>query len=279
MRELERLAELAVVSGANVQPGQVVQVIAEIGQVEVVRAVADAAYRYGARFVDAEFRDPVLQRSLVVNGPAEGFVPVWRDASTYGLDEAAGARIEIVGPAIPGLLADLDPVLVDRAQPPRSRAWRAVEYRVNNTIIPGPHQAWARARYPSFEPDQALAALWRDIAIAIRLDAPDPVAKWRQRFAELTGQARRLTEMRLGAVRLRGPGTELEVGLLPGARWEGPTNVSQRGVLHAWNLPSEEIYTSPDPARVNGHVRLTRPAVVGGAVIDDVALTFSHGEV
>lgn len=277
--ELEGLAEVAVVLAANVQSGQVVQVAAEVGQFEVVRAVADAAYRHGARFVDAQFRDPELQRSLVVNGPAEAYVPVWRDASTYGLDNAAGARIEITGPTTPGLHADLDPVLVDRAQPPRSRAWREVEYRVNNTIIPGPHRAWAQTRYPHLEPEQALAALWRDIAIATRLDAPDPIAAWRQRFTELTGRAWQLTEMGLDAIRLRGPGTDLEVGLLPRARWEGPTNVSERGVLHAWNLPSEEIYTSPDPARVNGHVRLTRPAVVGGAVIDDVALTFSKGEI
>jgi aminopeptidase len=279
MSKLERLAEVAVVAGANVQSGQVVQITAEVGQFEVVRAVADAAYRRGARFVDAEFRDPGLQRSLVVTGPAEAYVPGWRDASAYGLDEAAGTRIMIIGPAIPGLLDDLDPVLVDRAQPPRSRAWREVEYRVNNTIIPGPHQAWAQARYPRLEPEQARAALWRDIAIATRLDAPDSIAEWRQRFSELTGRARQLTELALDAIRLRGPGTDLEVGLLPGARWEGPTNVNERGVLHAWNLPSEEIYTSPDPARVNGHVRLTRPAVVGGATIEDVTLTFSEGEV
>jgi len=85
--------------------------------------------------------------------------------------------------------------------------------------------------------------------------------------------------MGLDAIRLSGPGTSLEVGLLPGARWESPTNRSQRGVLHAWNLPSEEIYTSPDPTRVNGDVRLTRPAVVDGANVEKVTLTFADGEV
>lgn len=279
MSKLERLADLAVVVGANVQPGQVVQVTADVEHLEVARAVANAAYRHGARFVDVEFRDAALQRSLIVNGSAEAYVPSWRDASTYGLDRAAGARIMVVGPSLPGLLDDLDPVLVDRAQPPRSRAWREVEYRVNNTIIPGPHQAWAKARYPGLTDEQARTRLWGDIATATRLDAPDPVVEWRQRFAELADSARQLTEMGLDAIHLRGAGTDLEVGLLPGARWEAPTNVTERGVLHVWNLPSEEIYTSPDPARVNGHVRLTRPAVVGGAVVKDITLAFRDGEV
>ncbi len=279
MNELEQLAEVAVVVGANVQPGQVVQVSAEIEQLEVVRAIADAAYRQGARFVDSQLRDPVLQRSLVVHGPAQAYVPNWADAPTRGLDEVAGARILIIGPTAPGLLDDLDPVRVNRAQPPRSRAWRDVEYRVNNTIIPGPHTAWAQTRYPRLTAEKAHAGLWRDIAVACRLDDEDPVAVWRRRFAELTDRASQLTRMSLDAIRLHGPGTDLEIGLLPGARWAGPTNVSERGVLHAWNLPSEEIYTSPDPARVNGIVRLTRPAVVGGATVKDVTLTLLNGAV
>ncbi|MDQ6730140.1 MAG: aminopeptidase [Actinomycetota bacterium] len=279
MTHLERLAELAVVVGANVQPGQVVQVTAEVEQIEVLRAVTDAAYRHGARFVDAQLRAPVLQRSLVINRPAQAYVPTWADASTYGLDAAAGARIMLIGPSTPGLLDDLDPVLVDRAQPPRSRAWREVEYRVNNTIIPGPHQAWAQSRYPQLTAGQALENLWQDIAIACRLDDEDPVANWRRRFADLSDRAHQLSAMGLDAIRLGGPGTDLLVGLLPGVQWAGPTNISERGVLHAWNLPSEEIYTSPDPARVNGHVRLTRPAVVGGTIVNDVTLRFVNGDV
>jgi leucyl aminopeptidase (aminopeptidase T) len=87
------LAEVAVVVGANVQPGQVVQITAEVDQLELARAPTDAAYRRGAGFVDVQFRDPVLRRSLVLYGPAEAYVPAWRDAHIYGLDDVQGARI------------------------------------------------------------------------------------------------------------------------------------------------------------------------------------------
>ena len=277
VRHLEQLAEVGVVVGANVQPGQVVQILSDIAQLDVARAVADAAYRRGARFVELQLRDAALQRSLIVHGSAKAYVPAWHDASTYGLDDIGGARIQINGHSAAGLLVDLDAVLVDRAQAPNSTAWREVEYRVNNTIIPGPSLEWARALYPELEPAPALDQLWADIAIACRLDDPDPRQAWHRRFAQLTGRAAWLTGLGLTALQLHGPGTDLTVGLLATARWEPPANRNQRGIEHAWNIPSEEIYTSPDPQRTNGCVRLTRPAVISGVAIPDVALTFTDG--
>jgi aminopeptidase len=277
MRRSEQLAEVGVVVGANVQPGQVVQVLTDVAHLDMARAVADAAYRHGARFVEFDLRDAVLQRSLIVDGPARAYVPAWRDASTYGLDDVEGARIQINGHTAAGLLAGLDPVRVDRAQAPRSAAWREVEYRVNNTIIPGPDLEWAQALRPDLEPDPALDQLWDEIAIACRLDDPDPPQAWHRRFALLTKRAEWLTSLGLTALALRGPDTDLTVGLLPSTRWEPPTHRNQRGISHAWNIPSEELYTSPDPGRVEGCVRLTRPAVISGVEISDVSLTFTDG--
>jgi aminopeptidase len=277
MRRLEQLAEVGVVVGANVQPDQVVQVLSDVAHLDMARAVANAAYRHGARFVEFELRDAALQRSLIVEGPARAYVPAWRDASIYGLDEVEGARIQINGHAAVGRFADLDPVLVDRAQAPRSVAWREVEYRVNNTIIPGPNVGWAQALHPELEPDFALDQLWDEIAIACRLDHPDPPQAWHRRFVQLAERAEWLTSLRLTALALRGPGTDLTVGLLPTARWEPPTHRTTRGIPHAWNIPSEELYTSPDPGHVDGRVRLTRPAVISGVEISDVSLTFTDG--
>jgi aminopeptidase len=277
VRRLEQLAEVGVVVGANVQPDQVVQILTDVAHLDMARAVADAAYRHGARFVEFELRDAVLQRSLIVEGPARAYVPAWRDASTYGLDKVEGARIQINGHAAVGLLAGLDPMRVDRAQSPRSAAWREVEYRVNNTIIPGPNLEWAQALRPDLEPNLALERLWDAIAIACRLDDPDPPRAWHRRFALLTKRAEWLTSLGLTALALRGPGTDLTVGLLPRARWEPPTSRNQRGISHAWNIPSEELYTTPDPAHINGCVRLTRPAVISGTEISDVSLTFADG--
>ncbi len=171
---LRALAETAVIAGANVQSGQLVQVVAEIGHVETARAVADAAYRRGARHVDVILRDPVIQRSLVLHGPVDPTTPPsgWRDAAIRELDEARGARIMVVGPTAPGLLDGLDPVRVIRSTPPRSQAWRRVEYRVNNTMLPGPNGPWAQALHPDLVASSALDRLWRAIGSPVGCTSP-----------------------------------------------------------------------------------------------------------
>lgn len=275
------MAELAVVVGAGVQPGQVVRISADVEHADLVSSVADVAYRHGAAFVEVDLADIRVRRSQILHatGDLQARVPAWTEAAIRELDAIGGARIMIHGPGVSDLFDGLDPARVRQSQLPRSQAWREVEYRVNNTMIPGPTQAWACALHPDLSAEEALAKLWHQIEVMCRLDQPDPVRAWRHRFAELRRRAAALNALGLDAIRLHGPGTDVLIGLIPTARWEPPTNVNERGIEHAWNLPSEEIYTSPDPARVDGHVQLTRPAVVGGHLVRDVSLTLRAGEV
>jgi aminopeptidase len=278
---LAGLAELAVVVGANVQRDQAVMISADVAHIELVRAVAEAAYRHGAQFVDVELRDLLLERPRILHAPGDlrRARPEWSETRIRELAEIGGARIMILGPTAPDLFDDLDPERVDRAAQPRSVAWREVEYDVNNTIVPGPNPAWAGALHPDLSAPAAESRLWQQIATACRLDRPDPVGSWRHRFAELRAVADALTALRLDAIRLSGPGTDLRVGLIPGARWEPPTNINTGGIEHSWNLPSEEVYTSPDRNRVEGQVTLTRPAVIGERLVHDVVLSFRDGQV
>ncbi len=89
----ERLAELAVIVGANVQPGQLVRISADVVHAELVRAVADAAYRHGASYVEADFSDLRLRRSQVLHarGDVRALLPVWWEASLQQLADAGGA--------------------------------------------------------------------------------------------------------------------------------------------------------------------------------------------
>ena len=62
-RYTDAMAELVVRFGANVQPGQVVAIGAEPGKEEMVRAIAEHAYRAGAKFVDLSVFDVYVRRS------------------------------------------------------------------------------------------------------------------------------------------------------------------------------------------------------------------------
>jgi aminopeptidase len=143
------------------------------------------------------------------------------------------------------------------------------------TIVAFPTERWAREVFG--EPD--VARLWDALAVALRLDEPDPVAAWEARFDELEARARAMTERRFDAIRYRGPGTDLEVGLIPEARWLAARDQTHRGQVHAGNLPTEEVFTSPHRLRAEGTVRSSMSLSLRGGIIEGLELRFAGGEI
>lgn len=278
---IRSLAELAVSVGANVQPGQHVEVSGESGHLEMVRAITAAAYVRGAEFVDVEISDPLVQAARIGAAPQGSLdhVPSWEEQRVRDLAERGGASILVTGPTCPGLFDGLDPRRVALASKGPSAQWRDATRAINWTIVPAATQGWAAELRPQLPIDEAVAALWADIAHICRLDTSDPAAAWEQRLAILRDRAAWLTAQELHAVRFEGPGTDLTIGLMEGVRWERPEMVTPGGIGFVPNLPTEEVYTTPDSARVDGHVRLTRPVVIGGRRIDGVSLRFREGRV
>lgn len=283
MREdaIRRLAELIVRFGANVQPGQVVAVGAEPGKEPLARAVAGAAYAAGAKFVDVSYFDLHVKRARIEHAAEDTleYVPPWYGERLEQISAMHGARIGLTGPVAPGLLDDLDPQRVAKDQLPfLKETIEVVNARTTNwCAAPCPTPAWAELVFGDLGPDAALDRLWEQILHVCRLDEADPVAAWRERAETLVGVAARLTEHRFDAVRFVGPGTDLTVGLLPSSSWIAARFETVDGLVHMPNLPSEEIFTTPDPSRVDGHVTSTKPLVVAGNIIRGLRVTFEGG--
>jgi aminopeptidase len=151
------------------------------------------------------------------------------------------------------------------------------ERTVNWTVIPAPTVDWARLVYPDLPEEAGLDRLWQEIAHICRLDEPDPVEAWRRRLAKLASVAEKLDELGLDALRFEGPGTELEIGLFRSSRWQAAKMTTVDGILHAPNLPTEEVFTTPDPRRVTGHVSSTKPLFASGAMITRIRVRFERG--
>jgi aminopeptidase len=278
---LARFADLVVRFGANVQPGQIVAIGTEPGKLELTRAIADAAYRAGAKFVDVVQFDLHVKRSRIVHAAEEtlDYVPPWYGERILALSEQRAARIGLTGPAAPGLLSDLDPRRVGRDQLPFLRETsQVVNARTTNwTAVPCPTQPWAELVYPDLAPDEALRRLWDEVLYMCRLDEDDPVAAWRERQDVLAGVTERLGALAFDALHFEGPGTDLRVGLLPTSRWMSARFQTIDGIAHMPNLPSEEVFTAPDPERVDGVVSATKPLVVGGAIVRGLRVGFEGG--
>ena len=279
---LERFADLIVGFGANVQPDQIVSVACEPGKEWLVRAVAASAYRRGARFVDISWFDPWVKRSRIEFAREEtlDFVPSWYGDRVLELGRQRAARIALSGPVALGLLSDLDPVRAGRDRLPAVKeSGQVVNDRTTNwTIAPCPTPEWARLAFPQLEPASALERLERELLHVCRLDETDPIAAWRSRADRLVEVAQRLTERRFDAIHYEGEGTDLTVGLLSSATWQAARFETVDGIGHMPNVPTEEVFTSPDPERVDGHVTSTKPLVlVDGTVVRGLRVRFEGG--
>jgi len=111
----------------------------------------------------------------------------------------------------------------------------------------------------------------------VRLNEDDPVAAWREHVAEIGRRAKLLNDMRLDAIRFHGPGTDLTVGLLPESRWQGVESKTAQGLPYVANMPTEEVFTTPDSRRTEGFVRSTRPLALYGRIVKGLEARFEGG--
>lgn len=275
---LERYAELAVRVGANVQPGQEVFVHGLVEHADLVRALTRQSYRAGASYVNVVYGDEHVRRAMIELGPDEAlsYSPEWSKALARAT--AGNALLGTSGSPEPELLADLDGERVGRATQLEVSEIRRQQHRnqsVNWCGVGAPTEGWARQVLG--EPD--VERLWELVAFCFRLDEPDPAAAWREHLDRLDARGAALTELRPDALRYRGQGTDFTVGLLPSARWGSARFRTRGGIDYVANMPTEEVFTTPDPSRAQGTLRSSLPLSFGGQLIRDLQLTFENGRI
>ena len=277
---LDRYSRLAVEVAVNLQPGQFLRISADPEHLPLVRAVGRVAYERGARYVEVVYRDAHLRRAMIQHAPEDSLD--WTPPSTMALVdhliETRGATIVITGEAEPELLADLDQRRAQRARP-RLAVEKLLDAEnrrlIQWTILGYPNEGWARTVFG--EPD--IERLWDAVITATRLDEPDPVAAWREHIARLQERAATLDERRFDAIRFVGPGTDLSIGLPERHRWLTGAEETVDGVPHLVNVPTEEVFTTPDRRVANGTVRSTFPLALGGTIVRGLELRLEEGKV
>jgi aminopeptidase len=280
---LARYAKLIVEVGTNVQPGQNVLMIGAPTAAPLLRAVAGEAYARGARFFDPWYFDPQVKRirAEVAAEDTLEFVPPWYPERILQLGEGHGVRISVSPTIPPGLMDGVDPAVIGRDQLPKLPGHLSViNARTTNwCVVPWATLDWARIVHPELDDDAALAKLWEQLVYMLRLDTDDAGAAWRERVGELHAVGKRLDAAGLDALRFEGPGTDLTVGLLPTSQFAGeaPGSTTVDGVVFNPNLPTEEVFTTPDPTRTEGVVTATKPLDVDGTVVRGLRVRFEGG--
>ena len=173
------------------------------------------------------------------------------------LSDEHAARITLNGPADPEALAGVDPARAGRDVLPVPPEHRRRRQPLDHELVRRPRAdaGLGDARLPGSRPRaRRTTGSGRRSLTSAGSTSPIPAEAWRERARKLESVAAILTEHRFDAIRLHGPGTDLTVGLLPSSAWHAADFTTVDGLRHFPNIPSEEMFTTPDPLRVDGHV-------------------------
>jgi aminopeptidase len=283
---LDKYAVLILETGLNLQPEQGLFIwVNQLELAPLARQVVRRAYQMGSPLVSVLWNDDQIQTARFDHAPRDSFdsYPSWKSDARLN-SVLAGYAVIWMGGDAPDLMKGYDPDLVSAAAGSYSRhmkpfleqiAVNAVQWLVVCPPTPG----WSRAVFPELDDSEAENRLWEAVIRSCRLDQPDPAQSWQKNLDALEKRGQLLTERRYQGLHFQAPGTDLEVGLPEGHIWIGGWDRTPGGVRFCGNIPTEEIFTLPDRARVNGTVRATRPLSYQGSLIEDFQLTFKDGKV
>lgn len=283
--KLDKLAEVAIKVGLQLQKGQDLVLTAPLVAVPLVRLITAHAYKAGASTVTTFYSDEETTLARYRHGHDESFdrAPNWLYDGMAKAYENGAARLAIAGDN-PMLLAEQDPAKVGRANKANSIAYKpALEhisnFDINWNICSYPNPSWAKLVFPAMPIEEAVRKLADAIFAASRVDRDDPVAAWAEHNTELKKRSTWLNGERFAALHFTGPGTDLTVGLADGHEWHGGASTAKNGVTCNPNIPTEEVFTTPHALKVEGHVSSTKPLSHQGTLIDDIQVRFEGGRI
>ncbi len=289
-QSLAKYAEAILRVGVNLQPGQRLVIFgfgggAPLNAAPLIRQITRSAYQMGARYVGILWNDDETNLLRFQHAPRDSFEETapWLPLGVLDFIEKGDALLSVTANN-PDLLAGQDPRLVAVAQKAGVTQMRPVLESITRNVTPwcvvaASHPAWAAKVFAGAPADQQEALLWEQIMRICRIDQPDPLAAWQEHVRRLTAVSEHLNARRYSDLHFVGPGTDLKVGLADGHLWCSAAMKSQNGITFTANMPTEEVFTLPHRARVEGTVTATKPLGYGGAVIEGIEVTFFQGRV
>jgi aminopeptidase len=283
--KLEKLAEVAIKVGLQLQKGQDLVITAPVVAMPLVRLITRHAYIAGAGLVTAFYADEESTLARYQYGHDESFdrASGWLYEGMAKAYASNAARLAISGDN-PMLLAGQDPAKVSRANRANSAAYKpALEkisnFEINWNIVSYPNPSWAKLVFPDDPEAIAVAKLAKAIFAASRVDVADPIAAWNEHNANLHKRSAWMNGQNFATLHFQGPGTDLRVGLADGHEWHGGASVAKNGITCNPNIPTEEVFTTPHALRVDGHVSSTKPLSHQGTLIDNIQVQFEGGRI
>ena len=282
---LQKYAELIVRTGANVQPGQVVQLAVSVEQHEFAALMIEECYKAGAKKVNVDWLYDAQSRLnyLYADQDVLSQVLPWEEAKMKQMVTDLPCRIFIASDD-PDAMNGIDPQKLSAVAQSRSRVMKpyrnAIDGKHQWVIAAYPSVKWARKCFSALSDDQAVDKLWEAILRTVRVrEDNDPVAAWKAHTDFIEEKAAWMNAQGFSSLRYKSAnGTDFTVELIPGAKWEGAGAVNTvNGAFYIPNMPTEEIFTSPMAGKCEGTLVAVKPLSWNSQLIENFSITFKDG--
>ncbi len=260
-------------SGEGIKPGEVVYVMMNEYAKPMLLPIQEAILRSGGHmilsYLPAELqrdRDETALFYELANEEQLNFFP----------EKYIQSRIDTIDHVVLLLsahdhnyYANVDPKKLAQ----RTKVWRKYMEMRNAKEYAG-KLTWVLTDYPT--PAMAEAAgmtleeYWDQVIKACYLDEEDPISKHKDTFSKIHQITNTINSLNIEKLHIKAEDVDLEIVLGENRQFVGGSGR---------NLPSFEIFTSPDARYTKGWIRFNQPLYRDGFVIKGIKLVFEDGKV
>ena len=273
---LERYADVlvnfALGGGSGVKRGDVVRIAAHEAAkplyVELHRAVWRAGAHAIGSYLPDEDSDANLSRDFYT---LAGDEQIDFFAATYmrGMIDQVDHQVSVLSDTDMRALEGVDPALIMR----NGRSMKpAMDWRTEKETAG--RFTWTLGLYgtPAMAAEAGLSEeeYWQQITDACFLDDEDPIARWREVNSQIGSYVERLNSLSIARLHLLGADVDLHISLGEQRKWVGGSGR---------NIPSFEIFTSPDWRGTEGWIAFNQPLYRYGNLVKGIRLEFADGRV
>ena len=259
------LVNFALNSGKGIKKGDVVRLTVSESAKPLYIELRNQILRSGGHVISNYMADDVSRDVFKLSSPHQ--LKFFPDKYLKGLSDQIDHSISIISETNKHELEGINPakIMLKNASAKPYIEWLDTKENAGK-------YTWTLALYgtPAMAKEAGLSqkAYWDQIIKACFLNEQDPIKKWREIFAQNALILKKLNSLKIAKLHVKGDGVDLWVKLGPNRKWLGGSGR---------NIPSFEVFISPDWRGTNGHIEFNQPLYRYGSLIEGIKLDFKNG--
>lgn len=263
------MVNFALGGGRGIKPGEYVYLQASLSALPFYRALKKVIFDSGGFTISSLGDDMDGFGQYYYDHATEGQLTNFPAPYYKGLVAIVDHRIAVLSDYNVHELDKVDPKKMMLAQKSRKKVGELFDKKEN-----AGKYTWSLALYgtPSMakEAGLSLEEYWKQIIKACYLDKKDPIEQWKKISDEVQRVADKLTKMNIKTLNIKGNDIDMTYTIGAKRKWLGGSGR---------NIPSFEVFTSPDWRGTEGWVRFNQPLYYYGPKVEGIELEFKNGRV